>query len=224
MKTTRLRSSVFMAAALLLLPFVLIACRGPALTGYFSMDSYDQLKREYSKWHESAIYPDMPDIGIDESTLEYKAFYTSQIFEAKSADEVEITSYSIEGCGEVDGFQLSCRIGSAESSRSVPPPDTCREEGESEEIRSYKGIDVVFRSSEFYDADNEPIEDRSQHRDYSDRYAFIVNGNLYSIWTTVRKADAESSEKRDMVRDKINDIMYSWVCGVIDEAQNNIAK
>lgn len=220
MKTTKILSSAFMVAVILAAA-ALIACGGYHALGYFPMKSYAQLQQEYSKWNKLAIYPDIPDMSFDEATFEYRAFYDAeQFFAARRAEDVELTGYDVHGDGEIDGFSFSCYMSSARCSGNTPPADTCREEGETEELLSYKGVDItVRRSDDFYDDDDEYTEREGQPRDFNDRYLIVVNGSLYGISTTVFKNEACSIEERNSFREKIDGMMYSYICGVIDELQ-----
>jgi hypothetical protein len=184
------------AAVLLILMLASLACHS---TGVWRVSSYDELQQAFSRGKTGIIYPDLSGLHMDESTIEYKICYPlDEIPGGPRIDRGNIPEFSISGDGVLAGNSIKCCFSCYESNLSC----------NGDNMLAYNGVDIEAYHYELESA-------------YSDLLEANVNGCRYLASCLYDDGKTLSAEENAELEAKVHDMLYAFVCGIIDAAQEN---
>ena len=190
MRMVRVIKSVMLTAAFLAVLLTVFACTG---VGFRLVSSYEEIQRRFSiDAKPGVVYPDLTPLNFEKSSVEYTFWPVSQTDNNSSAGE-----YFINGSSILGGKKVICTFSCSKSlldCANIHDPII------------YNGVEV-----------GEFIEEFNGH--YSDGYGVYINDCEYKVSTLLEKDRRLSESEVEKIRSEIRDVLYSFICGIVDEAQ-----
>ncbi len=190
MRMVRVIKSGTLTAAFLAVLLTVFACTG---VGFRLVSSYEEIQRRFSiDAKPGVVYPDLTPLNFEKSSVEYMFWPVSQTDNNSPAEE-----YTISGSSVLGGKEVICSFSCSKSILdcvNIQDPII------------YNGVEIaefIYETKGYYD----------------DAYAVYINDYEYVVKTMLEMDDKLSESEIEKIRSEIRDVLYSFICGIIDEAQ-----
>lgn len=193
-KVTILKRGMLIMVAVILLLTAVSCCE----TGFRYVSSYEEAQRRFNLDAEPGmVYPDLSPFKFDESTVKYKVVPYDVSKEYIPKRPSPISSYDVFGNSLISDisvhFSFRCHKG----------------------IFNCKDIEdpVIYKDTEIL-----KVSDEAQNR-YLDACVVYINGYEYGVNALYDYNEEVLESDFDVFRSDIEDLLFSFICGIIDEAQ-----
>ena len=193
-KVTILKRGMLIMVAVILLLTAVACCE----TGFRYVSSYEEAQRRFNLDAEPGmVYPDLSPFKFDESTVKYKVVPYDVSKEYIPKRPSPIREYIVFGSSLISDipvhFSFSCHKGIFECKNIKDP--------------------VVYKDTEILKASYEI------QNGYSSACSVFINGYEYTVGALYDYNEEVLESDFDVFRSDIEDLLFSFICGIIDEAQ-----